>query len=362
MTQAGWYPDPAGQPQTYRYWDGTSWSQETTSNPYAPPPAPAGPPVPPVPPPPPTGPPQTVLAGGPTPPPSYGQPPPAFGGGYPPSPATGSRGSGLTILLVVVAVLALLGLSVGGFFGYRALTDDDGDTGASDERSASDTATSDPTETTGPTESTEPTGPTDSGTTPTESATPGVETTVQQCTGGRPQPTDEPEEGTRRVSGGGLTIPVPDGYAPDTSYSEQFTFADDFTPLQKVIEQNDQSGWVSIYGVGALRKSNGYTDPEQAAEVVMSCMAQSTSLYNLFTGRVDLSAGEITIDGNEAYQVTAELRVDDPALDVEGDVAQVVVVDMGDAETFGLYVTVVPIGDQALIDQQEALVDRIRAD
>ena len=361
MTQAGWYPDPAGQPQTYRYWDGTSWSQETTSNPYAPPPAPAGPPVPPVPPPPPTGPPQTVLAGGPPPPPPYGQPPPAFGGGYPPSPATGSRGSGLTILLVVVAVLALLGLSVGGFFGYRALTDDD-DSGASDERSATDTATSDPTETTGPTESTDSTGPTDSGTTPTESAPPGVDTTPQPCTGGRPQPADEPEEGTRRVSGGGLTIPVPDGYAPDTSYSEQFTFADDFTPLQKVIEQNDQSGWVSIYGVGALRKSNGYTHPEQAAEVVMSCMAQSTSLYNLFTGRVDLSAGEITVDGNEAYEVTAELRVDDPALDVEGDVAQVVVVDMGDAETFGLYITVVPIGDQALIDQQEALIDRIRAD
>ena len=23
---AGWYPDPAGQPGMYRYWDGRSWS------------------------------------------------------------------------------------------------------------------------------------------------------------------------------------------------------------------------------------------------------------------------------------------------------------------------------------------------
>ena len=32
MTQAGWYPDPAGQPQTYRYWDGTSWTQVPSPN------------------------------------------------------------------------------------------------------------------------------------------------------------------------------------------------------------------------------------------------------------------------------------------------------------------------------------------
>ncbi|KAA1428237.1 DUF2510 domain-containing protein [Nocardioides antri] len=363
MTQAGWYPDPAGQPQTFRYWDGSSWSQETTSNPYAPPPAAAGGPPPPPPPPaaPPSQQPQTVFSGGPTPPSPYGQLPPqpqAFGAGYPPSPAGSSRGSALTILLVVAAVLALVGLSVGGFFGYRAFTDDDdSDADASEQPSATDSATTEPTEPTGSTDPTDTTG-----TSPTESASTGVETTEQQCAGGRPQPSNEPPAGAQRVTGGGLSIPIPDGYTADISYAEQFTFADDFTPLQKVIEQTDQSGWVSIYGVGGLSKGNGFTDPEQAAEVVMSCMAQSTDLYAFFTGREDLSSGEITIDGNEAYQITAELRVDNPDLTVEGDVAQVIVVDMGDAETFGLYITVVPIGDQALIDQQEAAVGQIRAD
>ncbi len=47
---------------------------------------------------------------------------------------------------------------------------------------------------------------------------------------------------------------------------------------------------------------------------------------------------------------------------MEGDVAQVIVVDMGDPEMFGLYLTVVPIGDQLLIDQQAAFVSRIDVD
>ena len=36
--QAGWYPDPGGVPNLYRYWDGQVWSAATTPNPQAPPP------------------------------------------------------------------------------------------------------------------------------------------------------------------------------------------------------------------------------------------------------------------------------------------------------------------------------------
>lgn len=31
----GWYPDPAGTPGNFRYWDGQQWSSETTTNPAA---------------------------------------------------------------------------------------------------------------------------------------------------------------------------------------------------------------------------------------------------------------------------------------------------------------------------------------
>ena len=38
-TQAGWYPDPGGVANLYRYWDGQAWSAATSPNPQAPPPA-----------------------------------------------------------------------------------------------------------------------------------------------------------------------------------------------------------------------------------------------------------------------------------------------------------------------------------
>ncbi len=348
VTQAGWYPDPAGQPQTFRYWDGTSWSQETTGDPYAPPPARPAPAPPPPTPPPPTGgyPPQQQ--------PQY-PPQQVYGGGFPPAPAAGrSRGPGLVIALVVVAVLLLVGLSVAGFVGYRALDDDNDNEAGDDSTSAIDTGTGGPTETTAPTDTTVPSEST--------STTGGTQPTQQQCTGGLPTPSTEPPADATEVSGGGLTIEVPRGYAPEIRYAEAFAWADDFVPLQKLIETGDDYSWVSIYGVGAVRKANGFDDPAQTAEVVMTCMGQSADLYQYFTGREDLSSGAISVDGNEAYQITANLRVDDPNISLDGDVAQVVVVDTGDPETFGIYITVVPIGDAKLIRQQARMVAEIDVD
>ncbi|MFT4294658.1 MAG: DUF2510 domain-containing protein [Micropruina sp.] len=39
MSQAGWYPDPGGQPGMYRYWTGSSWSASITNNPMQAPPS-----------------------------------------------------------------------------------------------------------------------------------------------------------------------------------------------------------------------------------------------------------------------------------------------------------------------------------
>jgi len=37
MTATGWYPDPDGSPR-FRYWDGDTWSTQTTTNPRTTPP------------------------------------------------------------------------------------------------------------------------------------------------------------------------------------------------------------------------------------------------------------------------------------------------------------------------------------
>lgn len=43
MADTGWYPDPGGRPGHFRHWDGSRWSDQTSTNPQAP--APAGPEV-----------------------------------------------------------------------------------------------------------------------------------------------------------------------------------------------------------------------------------------------------------------------------------------------------------------------------
>ena len=66
-----------------------------------------------------------------------------------------------------------------------------------------------------------------------------------------------------------------------------------------------------------------------------------------------------TVGDADAWRLTANVNIDDPELTVTGDVVTIVVVDTGDADTFGLYVSVVPIGDNALIAQQTAQVGKL---
>lgn len=83
----GWYPDPGGQPYLYRFWNGTTWSAETTANPSSPPPGTLPP------------------------------PPPKAPTGSPPSQRRSSLGwfLGAGALLVVIALVAVFILrSVGG--------------------------------------------------------------------------------------------------------------------------------------------------------------------------------------------------------------------------------------------------------
>lgn len=40
MSSPGWYPDPGGVPNLYRYWDGQAWTTQLTSQPGGPPPVP----------------------------------------------------------------------------------------------------------------------------------------------------------------------------------------------------------------------------------------------------------------------------------------------------------------------------------
>jgi hypothetical protein len=269
-----------------------------------------------------------------------------------PGPGTGGGGSGKVAGLVALAVVLLIVLGVGAVFVIRSVSDDD-----------AGTASDDPTSQTDPSEPTEPTDqpteePTDEPTAePTEEpADPFADTAVptqQQCEGGTP---DQGATGAvgDQVTGGGLTMPRVPGFTGELDQAAAFTFADGVFAPSKVVEQSETAGWVAVYALGGLTKSNGFTSPGQAAGVVLECMTRSRLFYEGFTGATLVDSRATTVGGADAWVMDAEIRIDISGLEVEGDVAKVIVVDTGDPERYGLFVSVVPIGDQALISQQQA--------
>lgn len=283
-------------------------------------------------------------------------PAPSGAGGAvpPPPPPSPGNGSGRTFGYLLVAVLLTLALGVGTFFVVRGLIDEsDPAAGRSAAGVPSTQQQPGPGIGGGPSE-----GPSDEAV-PAEPFTE-VEPTVQQCTGGLPDRGVTGQQG-RFMTGGGLQVPTPEGFEPVLDQSLAFTFADGVYAPSKLVEQGATTGWVAVYALGSLSRGNGFESPRQAAETVVTCMSQSSVFYSNFTGSTSIGSEETAVDGDPAWDLTQEIRVDNPELTVEGDVVRVVVVDTGDPASYGLFVSVVPIGDQGLIAEQDAAVGELAA-
>lgn len=366
MASPGWYPDPAGQPGAFRFWDGGAWSSELTDNPYAPPPGQAAPSPPPPPPPAyPTVPGGYQSYAGSGAAPGAGPAP----GGWPSAPQqpayqptpTQPSSSGRGLVIALVAIVAVIALGVGTFFVVEALTDDDSSSSSGREPTATD-PTQDPS--TDPSEpdpsDPEPSQPESSDPQPTAPPSGGATPTALQCTGGLPTDGVTGLDG-RFLTGGGLRMPRVKGFSPEADQGPAFTFADGVVAPSKVIEQlDDGTGWVAVYALGALNKANGFDSPQQAAETVLACMTASEDFYDAYVATQMDDSAATTVAGADAWELTANVLIDDPQLSVSGDVAKVVVVDTGDPDTYGLFVSVVPIGDDELIAQQDEQVGRLR--
>lgn len=248
---------------------------------------------------------------------------------------------------LLVAVVLTLALGVGTFFVVRGLIEE---VGPSVERGAAEAPSP---QRSGP-------GGADDEPTTGSSAEPfdEVAPTVQQCTGGLPDRGVTGQQG-RLMTGGGLQLPTPEGFAPVLDQSLAFTFADGVYAPSKLIEENGTAGWVALYALGSLSRANGFDSPRQAAEVVVTCMSQSGVFYSDFSSSTPIASAEGVVDGNPAWDLTQEIRIEDPALAVEGDVVRVVVVDTDDPASYALFVSVVPIGDLAMIAEQEASVAQL---
>lgn len=305
--KAGWYPDPGGGQNLFRYWDGRAWSAATTYNSQASPPSigltDVGPPAQPSQPAQPIPPYGQYSQGGQQAPASQGTHPyaPAGGGAYADYQATQKRRSpigwwiaaaALVLVIIVVAVIAV-----------RAVSGGTGITG-------------------GP-----PPGQ------PSQDACPVVDTATPQ------DPAPAPNDG--RVHGGPVSYPrLPSPWsAPQTDF--RVPFGSDVNSQLVEVEPNYQPGsnWVASVLVGELQAGDGFFTPEQGSQIVVKCILGNFYGDNEVQSNVTVNRG-MRIDGNEAWLVESELTFDIEGLETEGELLIVAIVATG--STAGLYYASIP--------------------
>jgi hypothetical protein len=310
VAASGWYPDPGGAPGRYRYWNGTGWSAETTGNPY--------------------------------------DPPPVAGPGGVPATSSGRRGRGGLIIgilaaLVVLVVVGVLVIRQLGDHHDNVLADPDppeSTVSGWDDSSPLPTATPTPT--------------------PSASRTPSTSAAPQGrvgCATGDPlEAAAHPNDG--RVHGGSLSFAPPGaGWRDDQSYTYGMSWAYDTDG----VSQTTEPGWAAMLAVGALHGEDGFHKPRQAADGMMQCIA-SSGYYDNFTGRKDVQSRAVTIDGHSGWALRSEIRVDKPGLSVEGDVAEVIVVDTGVTGRLSFFAGFVPIGDSGRIATMDRAIAGLQVD
>ncbi|GAA1394502.1 hypothetical protein GCM10009599_19050 [Luteococcus peritonei] len=284
----GWYPDPAGNPGHFRYWDGASWSQQTTTDPSS-----------------------------------------AVPGST--APAGRERKGVLGLLLGGLAALLVLSLLIWAlFFREAGFTPVPEDTNSASPTGPVWNETDTPTPT--PSGSTEP--------------APSGGSMVDCPTGGG----DVVPATGDRLHGGGLSVPRIEGWDDATAMLFTLPWVQNMQAQTKVIHRAGGTSWFSVNAVGALAVADGFEDPRTSAQQMMSCFATS-GYYSGFTGRKDLSSQAVTIDGHKGWWLRSEVHVEMAALpQVEGDVIDVVIVDTGDGESLGAYVNSGTIGDTEVLD------------
>lgn len=283
----GWYPDPGGARGRYRYWNGTSWSVETTEDPrQAPPVAPGSP----------------------------GQRRP--------------RRWGLIIGVLALAVVIVVALSV---IITRGLPSADPPLPTSTVVGRDDSSPS----------------PTPTPTPPPQSASPSPSSRTRlplvPCPVGDPalrlpHPTDD------RVYGGNLSFTQEPSF-PAAGLEPRLSFGYDVA--QQALSVDDDPGWIAQLAVGQLRGADGFVHgAENTAESFVQC-AITGNMYNPYDPtRTDRRSEPLTVDGHAGWVIETDITVTTPGLPFPGDRAVFIVI--ADGDDWGLFFGAVPIGDATL--------------
>ena len=325
--QAGWYPDPGGGQDLYRYWDGRAWSAATSPNPSSPPPAqglvPGAGQVPGQP-----------AAGGNVLGQASGAQPHPGQGGYPTYDATTGATTGSAYaqyqqaqqkrspvgwwlagaaLLVAVVVVAVLGVRVATTGGGAAPLPGQG----------------------------------------RENSCP-----VPQLSTATPAP--DPADG--RVHGGPVSYPTLRGPWGSARPDNRVPFGID-AQTQTVPDQLNYDGrgnsWVASVLVAELQAGDGFFSPEQGAQIVVRCILGT--FYGNAAVQSDVQVDEkATIDGHDAWIVESQLSFDIPNLRAKGERLIVAIVSAG--ATSGLYYASIPDTKPELVAPARRALEQLQVD
>ncbi|RRD46008.1 hypothetical protein [Tessaracoccus sp. OH4464_COT-324] len=266
---------------------------------------------------------------------SYGPPPPTGPGGYSPSqgypqqpPEQGSSGRWVIVAIALVAAVAL------GVAGVLLLPrGEDRLSALEDERSDRPTVKPWNEMSSSPTPEPPPQGGR-----PEHCPNRGTPVSVIQSDG--------------RMLGGGLSIVAPT--------SRGWNDNKDYMPW--MVEQNSTTkritaNWVAGVDVGAVKKSDGFSDPKKAAHNILSCMASSW-LYDDFTGKEVLVDEAWSVGGKSGWFLKANVLVD-RADWVKGDVVYIYVAELGRPDELAVAVGTATIDHPESIGEVEGAMNSI---
>ena len=303
----GWYPDPAGVPGRYRYWDGSRWSAGTSDDPRQPAPA--------------------DLSSSESPP---RQPPEGAADGR----SLRGRRPALIIgvLAVAVTVVVAVALALGN---NRQLL------GA-------------------PTPTPTPTGLTDTSpppsAEPTATRSPTATPVPARCPKGNPNlRADHPNDG--RVHGGNLSFPEQPTFDP-AALERRFSFAYDV--VQQSLSVSRDPAWIAQLAVGQLRAKDGFgTDARSTVERLVRCVIAGTMYSPYLPTRGDIRSESLSIDGHSGWLIESEITIDQLNIPLAGDHTIFIVVR--DGKDWGFFFGAVPIGNAQLDAVLASTIRELRA-
>ncbi len=285
MSTPGWYPDPGGQPGAYRYWDGSGWTNQLTSQPAGPPPGPTT-----------SDPNPGGRATGPAWSPTSTSTGSAAGAGagYAATPQRKGRGwlvalIAVAVVLVIVVVLVVrnLGGVLGGLPGLP-------------------------------------------GGNPSSNACPQPEANSS--------PTPQPADG--RVHSGPLSYPqLPSPWGAPQANTE-VPFGRDVLQQFVQTEQTPTMSWGAAVMVGELVAGDGFFEPKDGAEIVLKCVT-GTFYGDAEVTRHDTVSKAMTVDGHDAWIMESDLSFSIKGLDATNELLTVVIVDLENGSA-GLFASSVP--------------------